>query len=71
MSGGGADGPRRRRAGGRAANVRGKGAAIAQLPWSLPTNPDNPTEPLDAAIAEELAAFVARRKEEGGAPTDF
>jgi trimethylamine--corrinoid protein Co-methyltransferase len=24
--------------------------------------------PLDAAIAEELAAFVARRKEEGGAP---
>ena len=26
---------------------------------------------LDAAIAEELAAFVARRKEEGGAPTDF
>ena len=27
--------------------------------------------PLDPAIAEELAAFVARRKEEGGAPTDF
>ena len=27
--------------------------------------------PLDAAIREELAAFVARRKEEGGAPTDF
>lgn len=26
---------------------------------------------LDPAIAEELAAFVARRKEEGGAPTDF
>jgi len=24
--------------------------------------------PLDAAIAEELAAFIARRKEEGGAP---
>lgn len=27
--------------------------------------------PLDAAIAEELAAFVERRKAEGGAPTDF
>lgn len=27
--------------------------------------------PLDAARAEELAAFVARRKAEGGAPTDF
>jgi len=27
--------------------------------------------PMDPAISEELAAFVARRKEEGGAPTDF
>ncbi|WP_146344350.1 trimethylamine methyltransferase family protein [Falsiphaeobacter marinintestinus] len=27
--------------------------------------------PMDAAIREELAEFVARRKEEGGAPTDF
>jgi trimethylamine--corrinoid protein Co-methyltransferase len=27
--------------------------------------------PMDDAIREELAAFVARRKEEGGAPTDF
>ncbi|MDH3532102.1 MAG: trimethylamine methyltransferase family protein, partial [Gammaproteobacteria bacterium] len=27
--------------------------------------------PLDTAIREELEAFVARRKEEGGAPTDF
>lgn len=26
---------------------------------------------MDPGIAEELAAFVARRKEEGGAPTDF
>lgn len=26
---------------------------------------------LDPAIAEELAAFVAKRKEEGGVPTDF
>jgi trimethylamine--corrinoid protein Co-methyltransferase len=27
--------------------------------------------PLDPAVREELAAFVARRKEEGGVPTDF
>jgi trimethylamine--corrinoid protein Co-methyltransferase len=27
--------------------------------------------PLDPAIDEELTAFVAKRKEEGGAPTDF
>ena len=27
--------------------------------------------PMDDAVKEELAAFVARRKEEGGAPTDF
>lgn len=27
--------------------------------------------PMEDAIREELAAFVARRKEEGGAPTDF
>ena len=27
--------------------------------------------PMDAAIREELEAFVVRRKEEGGAPTDF
>ena len=27
--------------------------------------------PIDPAVKEELAAFVARRKEEGGAPTDF
>ena len=27
--------------------------------------------PMDVAVREELEAFVARRKEEGGAPTDF
>jgi len=27
--------------------------------------------PMDAAIREELASFVERRKSEGGAPTDF
>jgi len=42
--------PRSRRAGGRsggrAGNVRGKGAAITQLPWGPPVNTDKPTEPL-------------------------
>ena len=37
---------RRSRGGGRAANKRGKGAAITQLPWVVPYNPDRPTEPL-------------------------
>jgi len=37
---------RRRRGGGRAGNTRGKGVAITQSPWSLPVNPDKPTEPL-------------------------
>jgi len=27
--------------------------------------------PMDPAIFEELEAFVARRKAEGGAPTDY
>ena len=27
--------------------------------------------PMDEAVREELAAFVERRKVEGGAPTDF
>ena len=27
--------------------------------------------PMEDAIREKLAAFVAKRKEEGGAPTDF
>ena len=37
-----------RRAGGRAGNPRRKKSqAIKQLPWTLPRNPDRPTEPLD------------------------
>lgn len=32
---------------------------------------DYEAPPMDTAIREELAAFVARRKAEGGAPTDF
>ncbi|HSO47355.1 MAG TPA: trimethylamine methyltransferase family protein [Rhizobiaceae bacterium] len=37
---------RRGRSGGRSGNQRGKGAAIAQLPWSRPVNIDRPTEPV-------------------------
>lgn len=32
---------------------------------------DYETPPIDEGIKEELQAFVAKRKEEGGAPTDF
>ena len=32
---------------------------------------DYQAPPLDPAIDEELQTFVAKRKEEGGAPTDF
>ncbi len=38
--------PRRRRGGGRAGNTRRSGPAIDQLPWQIPQNSDNPTEPL-------------------------
>ena len=58
--------PRRRRAGGRAANVRGKGAAITQLPWSLPINPDKPTEPLDEAGVAAIHNGAMRVLEEIG-----
>ena len=40
---------RKRRAGGRAGNkIRAGSAAIEQMPWRIPVNPDRPTEPLDA-----------------------
>ena len=40
---------RRRRAGGRAGNkIRAGSAAVDQMPWRIPVNPDRPTEPLDA-----------------------
>ncbi len=41
-----AEAKHRRRGGGRAGNVRGKGPAISQLPWQEVINIDNPTEPL-------------------------
>ena len=42
------DAGRRRRAGGRAGNKQRAGtAAIDQMPWRIPVNPDRPTEPVD------------------------
>ena len=39
---------RRRRAGGHSGNrTRAGAAAISQMPWRIPVNPDRPTEPLD------------------------
>ena len=55
-----------RRSGGRAGNLRGKGAAIKQLPWSLPTNPDKPTEPLDEAGVAAIHDGAMRILEEIG-----
>jgi trimethylamine--corrinoid protein Co-methyltransferase len=44
------DAGRKRRAGGRAGNRQRAGtAAIDQMPWRIPVNPDRPTEPLDEA----------------------
>jgi trimethylamine---corrinoid protein Co-methyltransferase len=37
---------RARRHGGRAGNQRGRGGAIAQMPWHIPLNSDDPIEPL-------------------------
>ena len=36
----------RRRSGGRAGNQRGAGPAVKQIPWTIPVNSDEPTEPL-------------------------
>jgi trimethylamine--corrinoid protein Co-methyltransferase len=59
--------PRRgRRGGGRAGNTRGKGAAIEQLPWSLPANPDKPTEPLSEEGVQAIHNGAMRVLEEIG-----
>ncbi len=61
------DVPRRgRRSGGRAGNTRGKGAAIAQLPWSLPINTDKPTEPLSEEGVQAIHNGAMRILEEIG-----
>ena len=59
--------PRRgRRSGGRAGNVRGKGSAIDQMPWSLPVNPDKPTEPLSEDGVQAIHNGAMRILEEIG-----
>ncbi len=61
------DVPKRgRRGGGRAGNTRGKGAAIKQLPWSVPVNSDKPTEPLDEDGVQAIHNGAMRVLEEIG-----
>ena len=46
---------RKRRAGGRAGmKIRAGSAAIDQMPWRIPVNPDRPTEPLDAEGVQRI-----------------
>ncbi len=59
--------PRRRRAGGRAANTaKRQTAGISQMPWRLPLNTDRPTEPLDEAGVEAIHDGAMRILEEIG-----
>ncbi|MBD3765685.1 MAG: trimethylamine methyltransferase family protein, partial [Rhodobacterales bacterium] len=52
---------RRRRAGGRAGQkARAGSAAIDQMPWRIPLNPDRPTEPLDAEGVQRIHATSMR-----------
>ncbi|MBL9053886.1 MAG: trimethylamine methyltransferase family protein, partial [Tabrizicola sp.] len=52
---------RRKRAGGRAGmKVRAGTAAIDQMPWRIPVNPDRPTEPLDAEGVQRIHKTAMR-----------
>ena len=54
---------RKRRAGGRAGNkIRAGTAAIDQMPWRVPVNPDRPTEPLDADGVQAIHRGTMRRR---------
>lgn len=58
---------RRRRAGGHAGNTqRHSGAAIEQMPWRIPLNPDRPTEPLDEEGVQAIHNGAMRILEEIG-----
>ena len=64
-----ANGGRRsgRRGGGRAGNVRrGATQAVTQTPWTLPRNPDSPTEPLSAEGVQAIHEGAMRVLEEIG-----
>ncbi|MGB3278875.1 MAG: trimethylamine methyltransferase family protein, partial [Pseudorhodobacter sp.] len=52
---------RRRRAGGRAGNkTRAGSAAVDQMPWRVPVNPDRPVEPLDAEGVQAIHRAAMR-----------
>jgi trimethylamine--corrinoid protein Co-methyltransferase len=52
---------RRKRAGGRAGmQVRAGTAAIDQMPWRIPVNPDRPTEPLDSDGVQRIHKTAMR-----------
>jgi trimethylamine---corrinoid protein Co-methyltransferase len=58
---------KRRRAGGRAGNkIRAGSAAIDQMPWRIPENPDRPTEPLDAEGVQRVHRGAMRILQEIG-----
>ena len=57
---------RRGRGGGREGNKRRGGAVITQQPWRIPTNPDRPTEPIDAEGVEKIHDAAMRILEEIG-----
>ena len=61
------DGARRKRAGGRAANVdRRSQSLLTQMPWRVPVNTDRPTEPLDDAGVAAIHDGAMRVLEEIG-----
>jgi trimethylamine---corrinoid protein Co-methyltransferase len=57
---------RARRTGGRAGNLRRGGGAIQQMPWTIPSNRDRPTEPLDEEAIERVHNGAMRILEEIG-----
>ncbi len=62
-----ADGARRRRAGGRAANIdRRSQELFKQMPWRVPQNTDRPTEPLDDEGVARIHDAAMRVLEEIG-----
>ncbi|MEO0916404.1 MAG: trimethylamine methyltransferase family protein [Pseudomonadota bacterium] len=62
-----ADGARRRRAGGRAANVGRRAQALfKQMPWRVPVNTDRPTEPIDEDAVARLHDAAMRVLEDVG-----
>ncbi len=58
--------PKRRRGGGRAANMRGKGPIITQSPWVTPTFTDAPVEPLSIDSVHAVHEGAMRVLEEIG-----